>query len=176
VDLRSTTGVVSACGWRWYTRASLRVDRHRPSDPPEAFFPPSDAKFKPAATHALTQPRRSAEGGRSVLPVRWGRSDSCPSSTTTRRHPTKPTRDQLKTPPARGHATKCPVSPGAPCLLLLRSSPIESLVLVSAPPVRRSVARLATPSVDYAFYDAYCADSWAGAGARAHRGLRSAVT
>jgi hypothetical protein len=29
----------------------------------------------------------------------------------------------------------------------------------------------ATPSVDYAFYDAYRADSWAGAGARAHRGL-----
>jgi hypothetical protein len=26
------------------------------------------------------------------------------------------------------------------------------------------------PSVDYAFYDAYRADSWAGAGAR-HRGL-----
>ena len=34
----------------------------------------------------------------------------------------------------------------------------------------------ATPSVDYAFYDAYRADSWAGAGASAHRGLRSAVT
>ena len=33
-----------------------------------------------------------------------------------------------------------------------------------------------TPSVDYAFYDAYRADSWAGAGASAHRGLRSAVT
>ena len=33
-----------------------------------------------------------------------------------------------------------------------------------------------TPSVDYAFYDAYRADSWAGAGTRAHRGLRSAVT
>jgi hypothetical protein len=29
----------------------------------------------------------------------------------------------------------------------------------------------ATPSVDYAFYDAYRAGSWAGAGARAHRGL-----
>jgi len=28
-----------------------------------------------------------------------------------------------------------------------------------------------TPSVDYAFYDAYRADSWAGAGTRAHRGL-----
>jgi hypothetical protein len=30
---------------------------------------PSDAKCKPAATHALTQPRRSAEGARSVLPM-----------------------------------------------------------------------------------------------------------
>jgi hypothetical protein len=55
----------------------------------------SDAKFKPAATHALTQPRTSAEGARSVLPVRWGRSDSCPPSPTTRRtcrHPAKPAR------------------------------------------------------------------------------------
>jgi hypothetical protein len=50
---------------------------------------------------------------------------------------------QLETPTARGHATECPVSPGAHCLWFLRSSPIESLVLVSAPPVRRSVARLA---------------------------------
>jgi hypothetical protein len=50
---------------------------------------------------------------------------------------------QLEAPPARGHATKCPVSPGAPCLLFLRSSSIESLVLVSAPPVCRAVARLA---------------------------------
>ena len=29
----------------------------------------------------------------------------------------------------------------------------------------------ATPSVDYAFYDAYRAGSWAGAGTRVHRGL-----
>jgi hypothetical protein len=51
---------------------------------------------------------------------------------------------QLGTPPARGgHATKCPESSGAPCLFFLRSSPIESLALVSAPPVCRSVARLA---------------------------------
>jgi hypothetical protein len=54
------------------------------------FFP--DAKFKPAAKHALTQPMTSAEGARSVLPVRWGRSDSCLSSPTTRHHPAKPTR------------------------------------------------------------------------------------
>jgi hypothetical protein len=32
------------------------------------------------------------------------------------------------------------------------------------------------PSADYAFYGAYRPGSWAGAGARAHRGLRSAVT
>ena len=51
-----------------------------------------DAKFKPAATHALTQPRASAEGARSVLPMRWGRSDSCLSSPTARRHLAKPTR------------------------------------------------------------------------------------
>jgi hypothetical protein len=56
------------------------------------FPPPSDAKFRPAATHARTQPRRLAEGARSVLPVRWGRSGSCPPSPTTRRHPAKPTR------------------------------------------------------------------------------------
>jgi hypothetical protein len=37
------------------------------------FFLFSDAKFKPAAKHALTQPRASAEGARSVLPMRWGR-------------------------------------------------------------------------------------------------------
>ena len=52
--------------------------------------------------------------------------------------PAKPS--QLEAPPARGHATKCPVPPGAPCLLFLRSSSIESLVLVSAPPVCRAVA------------------------------------
>jgi hypothetical protein len=40
----------------------------------------------------LTRPRRSAEGARSVLPMRRGRSDSCPSSPTTRRHPAKATR------------------------------------------------------------------------------------
>jgi hypothetical protein len=45
-------------------------------------FPPSDSS---AATHALTQPRTSAEGARSVLPMRRGRSGSCPSSPTTRR-------------------------------------------------------------------------------------------
>jgi hypothetical protein len=33
------------------------------------------------------------------------------------------------------------------------------------------VEESATPSVDYAFYGAYRADSWAGAGARDHRGL-----
>jgi hypothetical protein len=58
-----------------------------------------------------------------------------------RRAVTQPS--QLEAPSARGHATKCPVPPGAPRLLCLRSSPIESLVLASAPPVRRSVARLA---------------------------------
>jgi hypothetical protein len=56
------------------------------------FFFSFDAKFQPAAKHALTQPRTSAEGARSVLPMRWGRSDSCLSSPTTRRHLAKPTR------------------------------------------------------------------------------------
>jgi hypothetical protein len=54
-----------------------------------------DPKFRPAATHAHAQARRSVEGARSVLPMRMGRSKPCSSSPTTRRHPAKPTRSHL---------------------------------------------------------------------------------
>jgi hypothetical protein len=68
--------------------------------------------------------------------------DSClMSSRTTRCHQAKPTSSD---PVGEGacHQTKCPVPPGAPCLLFLRPSSIEPLILVSAPPVtpRRSPA------------------------------------
>jgi hypothetical protein len=43
---------------------------------------------------------------------------------------------QLEAPPARGHAAKSPVPPGAPCPLFLRPSSIGPPILVSAHPVR----------------------------------------
>jgi hypothetical protein len=92
------------------TRSATRAEIHI-GQAALLFFPPSDAKFRPASAHALTQPRRSVGGARSVLPMRWGRSDSCPASPTTRRHPGKPTRNS--TGEGACHqmpgASRCPV-------------------------------------------------------------------
>jgi hypothetical protein len=100
------------------------------------FFEPSLSPQR--NTHSHNQRRRRKELARSCRCAGDGPTHALPPR---RRAVTQPS--QLESPPARGHATKCPVSPGAPCLLVLRSSPIESLVLVSSPPVCRSVARLA---------------------------------
>jgi hypothetical protein len=88
-----------------------------------------------------------------------------------RRAATQPS--QLGAPPARGQATKCPVPPGAPCLLFLCSSPIESLVLVSAPPehlrlfVRCAVFTYTAP------YKGHSAGSEGGGGGRRRLAPRS---
>ena len=49
-------------------------------------------------------------GRRQISPFR-------PLDALTKSHSLIRKRPQLETPPARGHATKCPVSPGAPCLV-----------------------------------------------------------
>jgi hypothetical protein len=102
------------------------------------FFPPTSGPPRHTHTHTHNQGGRRGELTRSCRCRGDGPTHILPLG---RRAVTQPS--QLEAPPARGHATKCPVPPGVPCLLFLRSSPIESLVLVSAPPVRRAVARLA---------------------------------
>jgi hypothetical protein len=88
---------------------------------PVCFFPPTPSLSPQRNTHPHSQGRRRKELARSCRCAGDGPAHAFPPR---RRAVTQPS--QLESPPARGHATKCPVSPGAPCLLFLRSSPIES--------------------------------------------------
>jgi hypothetical protein len=68
------------------------------------------SKFRPAAVHAHTQPGRSAEGARSLLPVPWGR-ESLPK----KRRTTELGRRNKRhgAPGGTGHLVACPLVGGA---------------------------------------------------------------
>jgi hypothetical protein len=100
------------------------------------FFSPTPSLGPLRQTHTHNQGGRRKELARSC---RCGGDDPTRVLPLGRRAVTQPS--QLEAPPARGLCRGYhPVPPGAPCLLFLCPSSIESLVLVSAPPVCRAVA------------------------------------
>jgi hypothetical protein len=75
------------------------------------FFSPTPNLSPLRHTHSQNQGGRRKELAQSC---RCGGDDPTHALPSRRRAVTQPS--QLEAPPARGHATKCPVSPGAPCL------------------------------------------------------------
>jgi hypothetical protein len=123
------------------SRVFQRVDRVLWCGPPTctACRPTGSKRFPPRTRHRGREELARSCRCRGGVPSR-ALSDGVPPRSGCLAEPAINSTGSPATGHAACHATRCPVPPGALCLLFLRSSSIEPLVLVSAPPVRRAVA------------------------------------